>query len=181
MITNSRDSYGLVSKFLHWAMALLILGLIGVGLYMTGMADDDPLRGQIYSLHKATGVLVLMLAVLRILWLRVSHGPDLPAALLRWEQVMFRVVTGLMYLLMLLVPLSGYLLSNSAGYGVSFFGLFDLPTLVSKNETLHDIAGEAHELMSYGLLGLVGLHVLGSLKHRFLDNNPETDVLKRML
>lgn len=181
MLTNDAHHYGLISKLLHWLIALMILTLIAVGIYMTGLDKEDPTRGQIYSLHKAFGVTVLGLAVLRILWVRLSQPPELPAGLQDWEKTLSKLVKGLMYLLMLAVPLAGYLLSNSAGKPVSYFGLFELPAVVGKNSDWAEVFGEVHEIFAFVLLGLVGLHLAGALKHRFLDKRPDVDVLKRML
>lgn len=181
MFTNSLQSYGLVSRLLHWTMALLILGMIGVGIYMTDLAREDPMRAQLYSLHKSIGVTLLGLALIRILWMLVSRPPAPPAALQRWEVVLAKSTVGLLYLLMLATPVVGYLMSDTGGKPVSFFGLFDLPGLLGKNHDLHEALEEAHELLAFSILALVGLHVAGALKHRFVDRDPDADVLKRML
>jgi cytochrome b561 len=181
MITNSADQYGLVSRFLHWVMALLLLAMIGVGIYMTDLAKEDPLRAQLYSMHKAVGVTLLGLAVIRILWILVSRPPVMPAVLQRWEVVLAKSTVGLLYLLMLATPIAGYLMTNTGGKPISYFGLFELPVLMGENHDLHEALEEVHELLAFTLLGLVGLHFVGALKHRFIDKDPNADVLKRML
>ena len=181
MLANSADRYGLVSRFLHWVMALFILVMIGVGIYMTDLAKDDPLRGQLYSMHKAVGVTLLGLAVARILWILVSRPPAMPSALQRWEVVLAKSTVGLLYLLMLATPIAGYLMSDTGGKPISYFGLFDLPSLMEKNHDLHEALEEVHEVLAYTILALVGLHVAGALKHRFMDKAPDADVLRRML
>jgi cytochrome b561 len=181
MLTNSVDRYGLVSRFLHWAMALLILTMIGVGAYMTDLAREDPLRAQLYTLHKETGVTLLGLAVIRILWILIARAPVMPAALQRWEVVLAKSTVGLLYLLMLATPIAGFLMTNATGKPVSYFGLFDLPLLIGENHDVHEILEEVHGFLAFTILALVGLHVLGALKHRFIDADPKADVLKRML
>jgi cytochrome b561 len=181
MLINSADHYGLVSRFLHWAMALLILAMIGVGAYMTDLAKEDPLRAQLYSMHKAVGVTLLGLAVIRILWILVSRPPVMPDALQRWEVVLAKSTVGLLYLLMLATPIAGYLMTNTGGKPISYFGLFELPALMGENHDLHEVLEEVHEILAFTILALVGLHVIGALKHRFFDKDPNADVLKRML
>ncbi len=181
MLINSAERYGVVSRFLHWAMALLILAMIGVGAYMTDLAKEDPLRAQLYSMHKAVGVTILGLAVIRILWILVSRPPVMPDALQRWEVVLAKSTVGLLYLLMLATPIVGYLMTNTGGKPISYFGLLELPVLMGENHDLHEVLEEAHEFLAFTILALVSLHVAGALKHRFIDKDPDADVLKRML
>jgi cytochrome b561 len=181
MLTNSADRYGLVSRLLHWLMALLILAMIGIGAYMADLDKEDPLRTQLYTLHKEIGVTILVLAVLRILWILMSRPPVLPAALQRWEVILAKSTVGLLYLLMLATPMAGYLMTNTAGQPISYFGLFDLPALLGENHDLHETLEEVHEFLAFTILALVGLHALGALKHRFVDKDPGADVLRRML
>jgi len=181
MLTNSAERYGAVSILLHWLMALLILTMIGIGAYMSDLDKEDPLRAQLYAMHKEIGVTILVLAVLRILWILASRPPVLPAALQRWEVILAKSTVGLLYLLMLATPIAGYLMTNTGGKPVSYFGLFDLPMLLAKNHDLHEILEEVHGFLAFSVLALVGLHTAGALKHRFIDKDPEADVLKRML
>jgi len=162
-------------------MALLIFGMIAVGAYMSDLAKDDPLRAQLYPMHKALGVTLLGLALIRIVWILVSRPPAMPAALQRWEVVLAKSTVGLLYLLMLATPIAGYLMSDTGGKPTSYFGLFDLPSLLGENHDLHETLEDVHSVLAFTLLGLAGLHILGALKHRFIDKDPEADVLRRML
>jgi len=181
MLTNSVERYGLFSRLLHWLMALMIFAMIGIGTYMADLDKGEPLRPQLYALHKAVGVTLLALAVLRILWILMSRPPAMPQVLRRWEVMLAKATIGLLYLLMLLTPIAGYLMSNAAGRPISYFGLFDMPVLIGENHDLHEVLGALHEFLAFSILALVGLHVLGALKHRLIDKDPEADVLKRML
>jgi cytochrome b561 len=180
MFKNSQESYGLMAKILHWGMAVLIFGLIGIGLYMAGLPDEDPNRGQLYALHKAFGSLLLILAILRIIWIFIDPPPPPPGALQPFEVRLSKIIKILLYILMLAVPFSGYAMSTFFGYPVSFFGLFDLPMLFAESKEMGKIAAGAHEILSYVLIGVIVLHILGALKHR-LTGNREADVLSRML
>jgi cytochrome b561 len=181
MLMNSADRYGLISRLFHWVMAFMILAMIGLGIYMTELDKGDALRSQLYSLHKSVGVTILILAVLRLIWIAISPPPPPPKALQRIEIIIAKSVIGLFYLLMLATPIVGYLMSNSAGWGVNYFGLVDLPMLMGKDHGLHEIFEEAHAILAFSFLALVALHVAGALKHRLLSKNPDADVLKRML
>jgi len=181
MLTNSAERYGAVSRLLHWLLALLILTTIGLGAYMADLDKEDPLRAQLFSLHKEIGVTILALAVIRILWILASRPPALPAVLQRWEVILAKSTVGLLYLLMLATPIAGYLMTNTGGKPISYFGLFDLPSLMAKNHDLHEILEEVHQILAYTVLALVCLHAAGAIKHRIIDKDPEVDVLKRML
>lgn len=180
-LKNGSDSYGVVSRFFHWSIALFIIGLAILGFYMTGLEENDPARRGIYGFHKSMGVLVLELALLRVLWLSYSRPPQLPSVLGASEQTMAKLVHLGLYAIMFLIPLSGYVMSTAKGYPVMFFGLYEVPALLGKSEALAEFAEEAHELLTFVGIGLLAAHVLGALKHRYFDMSPETDVLKRMI
>jgi len=178
---NSSEKYGSFSKAIHWLMALFIIALLGVGMYMADLPKEDPSRLQFFNLHKSFGALVLMLAVVRIIWLRVSPAPALPSVFTAKDKKVVSSIKGMLYLLMFLVPLSGYIMSGAAGHATSFFGLFDLPTLVGENKGLAGFAHEAHEMLAYAIIAFVALHMAGAIKHRLKDRNGPSDIMNRML
>lgn len=181
MFKNDAENYGTFSKLLHWLMAILIVALLAVGFYMTGLDKEDPSRGQIYGMHKAFGALTLMLLVIRIIWLRISPAPQLPAVFTAKEKRVVSGVKGVLYLLMFLMPFSGYVMSSAAGRPTSFFGLFDLPMLIGENKALAEIAHEAHELLAFAIIAFIVLHLAGVMKHRLKDRNGPSDIMNRML
>lgn len=178
MLRNSADSYGTVSRALHWSIALLIIGLIALGWYMVGLTYFDKWYNASLSLHKALGVLVLELAILKILWSIYSRPPALSTALKVWERIAAKCTHMVLYGMMILIPLSGYIISTSAGDSVSFFDLYEVPPLLTQDEKLRDIAIELHFYMAYGTAALVGIHALAALKHHFIDKD---GTLKRMI
>lgn len=180
MLANSENRYGTVSRAIHGIMLLLIFGMIGVGIYMTDLDKTDEMRKVLFGLHMSTGVVVLLLAVLRLGWLKLSPPPKLPAALETWEKTLTTVVKSLMYLLMLLIPIAGILIVNTKGVAIEVYGLFKLPMLTGENEGLHELMEEVHEVLAFCLLFLVVLHAAGALKHRYIDMQNELDVMKRM-
>ena len=185
MLKNSATDYGTLSKALHWLMAAIILTLIFVGIYMAGLpketAEEKQYAFQFYGLHKSFGVIALGLIVLRLVWMRISPAPALPSAFARKERVVVKALQGLLYLLMIVVPLSGYIMSNAGGHPIHFFGLGELPALVGESKALGGFAHEMHEIMGWAILVLVVLHMAGAIKHRLKDKGGETDILKRML
>jgi cytochrome b561 len=180
-MSSTVERYSGVSRALHWLSALLIFGLFGVGLYMTELDKADPARGDIYGLHKSIGVLTLFLVVARLIWLRIAPAPALPSVFDGKEKVVMKGLQGMLYLLMLLIPISGYVMSISAGHPVSFFGLFQMPALLGESKAVAGFAHEAHEILAWSIIVIVAVHVAGALKHRLKDKGGESDVLARML
>lgn len=174
-LKNSETHFGLIAILFHWVMALLIIGMLGVGLYMT----DLPIGIQklkLYGLHKAFGILVLILVILRIIW-RLSNKTPL-LTMPKLEVIAARLAHLALYALMLAMPLSGWLMTSAAGLPPSFFGLFTLPSLVAPNDDLRELFGFAHEWLAYGLIALIVLHTLAALKHHFYNKD---DILRRMI
>jgi cytochrome b561 len=172
--------YSLSSRIIHWLMAVLIIAILAIGIYMTEFLPKDSVnRSQIYSFHKSLGVMAIILIITRIINRFLNKAPNLPQSMAKAEKILAHLGHVGLYLLMIIVPVSGYLMSNSFGYAVSFFSL-ELPFVVEKNFELAKIFAEIHELSSYSILGLVAIHVLAVIKHRFFDK-PENDVLKRMI
>lgn len=179
-MNTDTDGYGSISKLLHWGMALMLVIMILIGSYITGLDKTDPSRMQLLEIHKSFGVILMLLAIFRLIWSRISKAPKLPSVLEDWEWILSRTVTAWLYTLMLAIPFSGFVMTNLSGFPVSFFGITDLPTLLSKNPEMVAIAKVMHWILAYALIVGVILHVAGALKHRFLDV-PEADVLPRML
>ncbi|NVJ68318.1 MAG: cytochrome b [Gammaproteobacteria bacterium] len=173
------EKYNLTMRLIHWLMAIMFIGIIASGWYMEGIPRDDPNKYALYPWHKSFGFTFLMLIVLRILVRFTSKKPALPAKLAPWEQMLTKVGHFLLYLLMLLVPLSGFIFSDTGGHPINFF--FTEFDFLETNKELSGKAHGAHGILPYVLLGVVVLHIAGALKHRFIDKDPEVDVLKRML
>ncbi len=172
--------YALSSRIIHWFMAVIILFLLGLGIYMTEfLPKDSPNHLQVYELHKSFGVVALIFIFIRIVNRFIKKAPALPDTMPKIEQILSHLGHLGLYVLMLVVPLSGFLMSNSFGFPVKFFGT-ELPVLIGTNFDQGKLFAEAHELGAYALLGLVVVHVAAVIKHRFFDK-PENDVLKRMI
>ena len=181
MLKNTTTEFGKISKALHWIMALIIFALLAIGLYMADLDEKDPSRNDLYNLHKSFGVTALILIMARLVWIKISPAPALPGVFNSKEKGIIKGAQGLLYVLMILIPVSGYVMSTAAGYPVPFFGLLDVPALLSKNKEIAEFAHEAHELLAYGIMFFILLHVAGVIKHRLKDKGGESDILKWML
>lgn len=177
-LTNSRHAFGVVTRILHWLVALPMIGLIGLGWWMVGLSYYDRWYHDALELHKAAGMVVLALGSAKVVWYLANTRVDFAGRLSRPERIAARGVHALFLLLMVLVPATGYLISTSAGDGISLFGLLEIPALVSKNDTVRDLAIAVHWYAAYAVAVLVCLHAGAALKHQFVDRD---GTLRRML
>ncbi len=156
---------------LHWLLALLIFVTFPLGVYMHEL-PLSPDKLKLYSYHKWIGITILMLASLRVMW-RVTHTPPpLPDDMARWQRRTSQLVHGLLYLLILAIPLSGWLMSSAKGFQTVWFGVLPLPDLIGKDKAVGDLLAEVHETLNFTLLFLVILHVGAALKHHFIERRP---------
>lgn len=168
---NSQERWGLVAISLHWLMALVVVGMFVLGLYMTGLTYYDPWYRTAPALHKSLGFVLFGLLLLRLLWRWFNPAPAPLPSHTALEQFAARAMHALLYLLLILVMISGYLISTADGRPVEVFGLFQIPALISSIERQEDIAGAFHLVLAITTLVLVGLHALAALKHHFFDKD----------
>ncbi|CEK11450.1 cytochrome b [Legionella hackeliae] len=174
-LKNNENAYGFVSIFFHWLLAVLMIGLLILGLYMVKLPISLE-KLKLYGLHKEYGFLVLGLAILRVSWRWINITPKLP--LPAWEKFAARAVHWIFYGFMFALPITGWLITSAAGLPASFFGLITLPDLIAPNEDLRPIFEEIHEWLAYGLIAFIALHVAAALKHHFINKD---DILRRMI
>ncbi|WP_417319387.1 cytochrome b [Emcibacter sp.] len=178
---NTETTYGGVARGLHWIMALLIIGLWIMGQYMHGLPRVTPEQAQfkfgLYDIHKAFGMLALMFILFRMYWRMTNPIPLFPESMQKWEKTLAHAVHGLMYLLMLAFPISGYLSSVTGGHEVPFFGLFEFPMLLAENDDLSEVFEEIHEICAKIMLAAFILHVVAALYHHFIRKD---DIMIRM-
>ncbi len=171
-----RTGYTRTAIVLHWLAGALILCGFALGLWL----QDLPLSPQtlrLYSYHKWIGITVFLLAVTRLAW-RVAHPPPAAEAMPAWQRRAAAVTHALLYALMLVIPLSGWIYSSAAGVQVVYLGLVPLPDLVPKDKALANVLKAVHGALNYTLLTLVAVHAGAALKHHWVDRD---DVLRRML
>lgn len=162
-------------------MAILIISLLTVGHYMEGLEQSE-FKWWLYSNHKAFGVIALLAIITRVIIKKRSIVPAPAEQLKRGEVIASKAVHHTLYLMMLLMPLSGFLMSDmyAKTNGISMFGLFEINILNEKIDWLMDICSVIHEYGGKLFIALLVLHIGGVLKHQFIDK-PRIPILKRML
>ena len=175
---NTPARFGLFSKLLHWSIAILILGLIWLGWYMVDLTYYDKWYNDSLHYHKSLGILALALALIKIGWQQYTPAPGPLADLQTWERNGARFMHYVLWSMMLLIPVTGYLISTSAGKPIQLFNWFALPAVIDVNEELRDIAITVHYYLAYATLFLVLGHAGAALKHHFINKD---NTLKRML
>ncbi|HMM75815.1 MAG TPA: cytochrome b [Gammaproteobacteria bacterium] len=178
MLKNTAERYGLLTKLLHWIIAFSILGLIWLGWWMVDLSYYDPWYHKSLSLHRVLGLAVLGLAIVMLLWQRVSRPPALPASIPRAQRIAAHAVHHLLFLMMLLLPVTGYLISTSAGQGIPVYDLFEVPALLRVDEETRDLVIAIHYYCAYGTGLLAAVHAAAALKHQFIDRD---GILARMI
>ena len=156
---------------LHWLIALLIFVAFPLGVYMHEL-PLSPDKLKLYSYHKWIGITVLLLAAIRVSWRMTHTPPPLPPGMAAWQRHASTAVHGLLYLLMIAIPVSGWLMSSAKGFQTVWFGVLPLPDLVDKNRELGDLLAGVHQALNFTLLGLVILHVGAALQHHFIERQP---------
>jgi cytochrome b561 len=174
---NTSHSYGSVAKFLHWAIVVLI-----IAQYVVIEAAEDLPRGleklELVSRHKSVGMLVLLLALARILWKLASRGQPGPVPMPRGQRIAAAAGHGMLYLLILAQPITGWMMSSAANYPVTLFGWFQFPALLAPSESVHEALEETHEVLFTVLVVVAVIHVIAALYHHFWLKD---DTLRRML
>ncbi|MGK2953617.1 MAG: cytochrome b [Thiobacillus sp.] len=168
---NNVMRYSTPAIVLHWLMALLIFTSFPLGIYMVEL-PLSPDKLKFYSYHKWIGVTVVMLVAIRLSWRLTHTPPQLPASIPTWQRRASAIVHGLLYLLMIAIPLSGWLMSSAKGFPTVWFGVLQLPDLVDKNRELGDLLAGVHKALNFTLLALVILHVGAALKHHYIERQP---------
>ncbi len=188
---NSPVSYGFVTKWFHWLMALLILTMIPVGIITSNMAETlrDPsnvpdqaslaLTATLFSVHKTLGVSLFFLALARIIWAMTQPKPGLLNGNKRAEAWLAETVHWILYSALVLVPLSGWIYhAATTGFAPIWWPFGQGLPFVPKSHAVADVAYALHYILQWVLIGAIALHVAGALKHHVIDHDA---TLRRML
>ncbi len=180
-MTVSQDRYSSIAIWLHWILAILILGQIAGGL-ITEDIESKALKFELVQWHKSFGMLVLVLSFFRLYW-RFAHKPPAPpAAMTGAEKMIVKITHVLFYVLMIGIPLFGWMVVSASPKDIdlTLFKIIPWPHLpfIPKGENSVEILKEVHEYLAFAMLGLLALHVLAALKHHYKDKD---DVLTRMV
>lgn len=180
--------YSAVAMILHWSIALAILALLAAGLWMTDAIKQPETRNvafKVYQWHKALGLTVLVLTLIRICWRIANPPPPLPASMSSLERAGSGLVHAGLYALMLAIPLAGWAMVSASplGFPTMIFGLFEWPHIsvlagLEDKKPAEALFKATHKYLAFGAIVLIVLHVAAALKHHFINRD---NVLARML
>jgi cytochrome b561 len=177
-LRNTAEAYGSLAKFLHWAIVLLIVGQWFLAEAAEEAGKGTPERASLMGWHISFGMLVLLLALLRIGWKVVNKGHPATLGDIAWQRKAAAAGHGLLYLLILLQPIAGWLVVSTAGRGPGFFGLFEFPALTARDHDLHEAMEVVHKMLFNVLVVVAVVHVAAALYHHWVLKDP---TLRRML
>lgn len=178
MWRNHTHQYGLVHIVLHWLIALAVFGLFALGLWMTQLDYYSPYYRSAPDLHRSIGVLVVATMVFRFVWKQLNQKVQPLSSHAVWERWLARIIHSLMYLLVLGLGLSGYMITTAQGQPLMLFDWLSIPAINFGIAYQEELAGDWHEIFAWSLIGLISLHLFGALKHQLIDKDT---TLKRMI
>lgn len=175
MLKNTATTYGTVAKFLHWSIAILLMGMLTFGYFLEDIPEDY--KGVVYNVHKLTGLTILFLMLIRVIWKGLNTKPAYPKDMPRLQSIVATSVQHSLCLFAIVMPLAGWIGSSSAGK-FPYLGDFKFKLPVPENKTLIGYSFDVHETVAIILIALISVHVLASLYHHYYKKD---DVLRRML
>jgi cytochrome b561 len=176
-IRNTLDRWGAPAKLLHWLVVLFVIGQF----VLANIAKNLPLGMEklgVLARHKSIGITILMLAIIRLLWRLANPTPTLPTNMAPLQRRLAQLTHFALYALLFAMPLSGWAMSSAKNYPVSWFGTLQLPNFVAPSESAFERLRDIHDTLATALLVIAAAHLLGALKHQFIDKD---SVLRRML
>ena len=175
---NESNRYGKVSRMLHWTIAILFISLIPMGIFASMIPEDTEYRNAYYVVHKTIGVTVFLLVIVRLIWNRLSRRPSLDNSLTSREEKLAHRAHNTLYFMMLAIPITGFMMTSYHGYETYFF-FWEMQPLWEQSE-IYQVWGGFHKyLLPYLLYIVLGAHILGALKHQFIDKH--ANAFKRMV
>lgn len=168
--------YNIVARLLHWGSALVIIGMFAVGLWMVDLSYYSEWYQVAPNWHKSIGILLLAVTLFRLVWKIIKPTPKIEGK--RFEVMAAKAAHHTIYLLLMVLFASGYLISTSDGRGIEVFNWFTVPGAGELFANQSDIAGEVHFYTAWVLIGLASVHGLAALKHHFVDKD---NTLRKMI
>jgi cytochrome b561 len=177
MLRNDADSWGAPAKLFHWVMAALILAQITLG-WMAASWRLSPMKLELFFWHKSNGMLILLLVALRLLWRLANPSPALPSGMAAWERAAARMSHVLLYVLMIAMPVTGWIVNSASNIPFRIFWLIPLPAIVAPDKPTADLVALVHGGLFAALALVLVAHIGAALRHHFVKRNT---VLTRML
>ncbi len=174
---NSATHWGLVSRLLHWFTAIAVFFMFAVGITMINMRLS-PMKLEMFIVHKSTGMLILVVVLLRILWRLMNPAPRPSRHLSQFQRRVAGTGQWLMYCLLVAIPVSGWVINSAANFPLRWFGLFEIPPITGPSIEIEDMAKTTHLVLICCLAAIVLIHIGAALHHHWIKRN---DILKRML
>lgn len=175
---NDVQRYDKVAIALHWIVSITVFVMIGLGWYMTEIPKGTPDRAFYFNLHKSIGVTIGIIILIRVIWRWTHTPPPLPQSVPGWVVNGAKLSHGLLYALLVLMPIAGFIASMFNKYGVTYFGLFKIGPFFEQNMALYELFQGIHHVASEVLVVVIVIHVGAALKHLLIDKD---GVFHRML
>lgn len=176
--SRSVERYDGVAIALHWLVAIGVFVMIGLGWYMTEIPKGTPDRSFYFNVHKSIGLTLGIIVLIRVWWRWTHTPPELPRGTASWVVGASKLSHALLYALLVLMPVAGFIASNFTKYGVTYFGLFKIGPFFPENKELWDLFQGIHHLAADVLVVVIAVHVAAALKHLLFDKD---GVFLRML
>jgi len=170
-LKNTYQNYGLISKLIHLVIAILIIGMLSIGFFMSDIGHIA------VRIHKLTGLFILILGIFMVRWTFTNLKPAYPVTMARWAQIFAKVTQYSLILLILLMPLSGWIFSTAGGKPPHLYGLSLTMPGIPISPTIKAFFKESHKVMAWILIALVSVHILAALKHWLWDKD---GIMQRM-
>ena len=175
---NTINSFGSIAKSFHWIVAILIIAMLVFGYFLEDF-NGKPAQEIVYNTHKTIGIVILALVILRLGWRWMNIQPGYSATLPSMYKTFVKLAHYAIYLVIIAMPMSGWVMATAAGHVPHFLGWFYFPMPgISLNEHLAGQMYELHNILAIVLIVLISFHVLAALLHHFVLKD---NVLKRML
>ena len=168
---NSIDRYGAVAILIHWLVAVAVIGLFALGYWMVDLTYYDDWYRRAPDIHRSVGILLLAVMVVRVIWRFINPPPAPLSEHTRLEVFSAHAAHAVLYVLLFVAMVSGYLITTADGSSISVFGWFDVPSVTGQVKGMEDIAGTIHYWSTWAIVVLAGIHALAALKHHFVDRD----------
>lgn len=175
-LANTPSRWGTVQQSLHWLIVIAVITQLTLGFTFASLPQGDPAKETVFGAHATLGLIILIVMLVRLGWRLSNPVPKLPDTLKPWEKRLAHSTHWLLYLLLIGMPIGGYLMVNAHGHGVPFFGT-ELPALIAPNEAVEETIEVMHMAGALFIVGLVILHIAGALRHEFVLRD---NTLRRM-
>ncbi|CAE6809148.1 cytochrome b [Paraburkholderia haematera] len=163
---------------MHWITALLMFSLLPTAWVIVSMKEDTPEFLFWLTIHKSLGLLILFITCFRLIWRIYDRPPHLPASVSLSNRYVAHIASGILFVVMIVMPVTGYLWTTGHGYDVELFGIWTMPEFAWKNRALGDICAAIHKFGQYVVYVTIGMHILGVAYHLIFKKD---GVLGRML